>query len=301
MLAFFSATQDIAIDAYRADVLKVEERGMGASFNTIGYRVAMIVSGAIALVMAGEWGWRITYIVMAGLMFIEMAITLWAPNPVGELPAPKTISGAVVQPFKDFLKRDKAVAIILFLLLYKLSDVFALSLNTTFLLRGVGFSLVDVGSVAKVVGLIAALVGSFIGGVLLPTLGLYRSLMIFGFLQMASNLSFAVLAIVGKSYWVMASAIFTEYFFGSLGTVAFVVLLMSLCDKRYTATQYALLSALISVPRVFVGPEAALMVQYMGWLHFYVWTFFLGLPALFILWWLNKRVDFSAEKVAQSV
>lgn len=299
-VAFFSATQDTGIDAYRTDLLKPEERGMGASLNTIAYRLAMLVSGALALIMAQEIGWQTTYLIMAAIMAAGMLNTLFAPVPDTENQPTLTFEQAVVHPFKEFMTRKNAIWLLVFIVIYKICDALALSLNTTFLIRAVGFSLVDIGSITKVVGLIASLLGSFLGGVLLPYIGLYRSLMYFGFLQMVSNLSFAVLAIVGKNYFLMAGSIFLDNFCGSLGTVAFVVFLMSLCDKRYTATQYALLSALMAVGRVFVGPVAAGLVESMGWVDFYILTFFVGIPSLILLWWLNRRIDFSAEQLARA-
>ncbi|GAG81366.1 unnamed protein product, partial [marine sediment metagenome] len=211
--------------------------------------------------------------------------------------APKTMNQAIVAPIKEFLSRKTAIAILVFIIIYKLADAFALALNTPFLLRGVGFDLATVGAVAKSVGVSATLIGSLIGGILMPSLGLYRSLMIFGFLQIASNLAYALLALVGKSFIAMVAAVFTEYFCGGLSTVAFIVFLTALCDRRFTATQYALFSAAMAVGRVFVGPEAAAMVDHMGWFLFYLSTFIIGIPSLILLWWLKSKLDFSAYKL----
>lgn len=299
-VAFFSASQDIAIDAYRTDVLPIRERGFGASVTNLGYRMAMLVAGALSLILAAEIGWRATYLIMAGLMLITMIVTIRSPNPPETHGAPKTFTEAVVEPFRDFMTRKNAIALLIFMIIYKLCDVFALSLNTTFLIRGVGFSLLEVGSITKVVGLVGALLGSIVGGVLLPRMGLYRSLMVFGILQMTSNLSFALLAIVGKSYSFMAGSIFLDYFCGGLSSVAIIVFLMSLCNKRYTATQYALFSSVTAIGRVFVGPIAATTVEHIGWVQFYVWSFIIGIPSLMILWWLKHRVDFSADQIAEA-
>ena len=301
LVTFSSASQDIAIDAYRVDVLNPDERGMGAAVTSIAYRCAMLVSGALALVLAQEIGWRVAYFIMAAIMFGEIVFTLFAPNPVQEPKPPINLRQAVVDPFREFLTRNNAILILVFILIYKICDAFALSLNTPFLIRDLGFSLLEVGSITKVVGITATLLGSFVGGILLPRMGLYRALMVFGFLQMASNLLFALLAVVGKNYALMAVSIFGENFCGGLSTIVFVAFLMGLCDKRFTAFQYALFSALMSVGRIIAGPPSALMVAHLGWAHFYVWTFFMGLPALVLLWWLRHRVDFSAETIAQGV
>lgn len=299
-VAFFSASQDIAIDAYRTDVLPNHERGFGAAVTNFGYRMAMLVSGALSFIIAGEIGWRAMYCIMAGLMALGMLMTLWSPNPPETVGSPKTFREAVVEPFRDFMTRRNAMALLLFIVLYKICDAFALSLNTTFLIRGVGFSLIEIGSITKVVGLVGGLLGSIVGGLLMPRMGLYRSLMVFGFLQMASNLSFALLAIVGKSYAFMAGSIFLDYFCGGLSSVAIIVFLMSLCNKRYTATQYALFSAVSSVGRIFVGPIAATVVGHLGWVQFYIWSFIIGLPSLLILYWLKHRMDFAADQLSEA-
>lgn len=296
-VAFFSASQDISIDAYRTDVLHVKERGLGAAFNTFGYRVAMIVSGALALILAAEIGWQLTYLIMAALIALEIIVTLWAPPPDRPVEAPKTLTKAVVQPIREFFKRQNAIALLVFIVIYKLTDAFALALNTPFLIRGVGFDLLDIGTIYKITALVSTLVGSLIGGLLMRRMGLFRSLMYFGLLQAASNLAYMVLALAGKSYVLMVGAVLAEYFCGGLSTVAFVAFLMSLCNRRYTATQYALFSALSAVGRVFAGPEAALMVGHLGWALFYFVTFLIGIPALLLLWWLRSRVDFAAEQV----
>jgi MFS transporter, PAT family, beta-lactamase induction signal transducer AmpG len=300
VVAFFSASQDIAIDAYRTDILEVRERGVGASMTNLGYRLAMLVAGALSLILAGEIGWRYTYLIMAALIMVGILVTLKSPSPTEAQGAPRNLHDAVVEPFRDFWSRKNAMALLVFMLIYKICDAFALSLNTTFLIRGMGFSLLDVGSITKVVGLAGALLGSIVGGLWMRRLGMYRSLMVFGILQMTSNLSFVVLALVGKSYPVMSASIFLDYFCGGLSSVAIIVFLMSLCNHRYTATQYALFSAVTALGRVFIGPIAAVVVAHLGWVQFYIWSFVIGLPSLLILWWLKHRVDFTAEQWSET-
>ncbi len=301
LVAFFSATQDSAIDAYRTDILNIEERGLGAAYTSFGYRLAMVLTGAVALVLADKIGWRVTYFIMAAVMLLEIIISIWAPAPHGELPPVKSLRVAVVEPFHEFFTRKNiktALLILVFILIYKLCDAFALALNTPFLLRGVGFSLVAVGTVAKFVGIGASLLGSFVGGILFPRLGMYRSLMYFGFLQMASNLTYVWLAVVGKVYWVMAAAVFTEFFCSGLSVVAFVAFLMSLCNKKYTATQYALLSVLSAVGRVLIGPVAAVVVDHWGWMDLFIISFLSGIPALILLSVLRRRLNLEEGFVA---
>ncbi len=290
LVAFFSATQDVSIDAYRTDILAPDEKGLGSALTSIGYRVAMLIAGAVALILAGEIGWRVTYMIMALIMLWECLVTLWAPKPRSVDMPPQTLLNAVIEPMQDFFKRGvkPACAILLFIMLYKIADALALSLNTAFLIRGVGFSLIAIGGIYKIVSLVATLLGSFIGGVWFNRLGLYRSLMIFGVLQTAANLTFMWLALAGKSYLIMVTAVFSDYFCGGLGSVAMIVLLMNLCNHRFTATQYALFSAVAAIPRVFIGPLAALLVDHFGWAEFYGISFFFGFPALILLWWLKK-------------
>ena len=297
MVACFSASQDIAIDAYRTDILPASERGLGAAYNTFGYRIAVLVSGAIALILAAEVGWQFTYLTMAGLILLETIVTLLAPPPAPITGLPNTMTKAVTEPIRDFMRREKSLALLVFIVIYKLSDAFALSLNTPFLIRGLCFDLLEIGTIYKVTALTATLAGSLVGGLLIRRLGIYRSLLYFGLLQALSNLSYMALAIVGKNYLLMTAGVFTEFFCGGLSTVAFVSFLMSLCNRKYTATQYALFSALSAVGRVFAGPEAAAMVEHMGWALFYFSTFLIGIPTLFLLWWLRHSLYPAAEQI----
>lgn len=295
LLAFFSASQDVAIDAYRTDLLEPAERGLGATITVFGYRIALLVSGGLALVLADEIGWRYTYLLMSGLMLIEMVITGRLPNPIVTARPPKTLLKSVIEPFKQFWSQESGGLLLLFILVYKLSDVIALSLSTVFLIRGLGFSLTAVGLLYKSVGLAASLLGSLVGGVAVSGIGLYRCLLVFGILQGLSNLLFALLAIVGKSYGLMVGAIFIESFCGSLSSVAMVVYAMSLCDPRYTATQYALLTAFGAIPLVFIGPLAGWMVQWLGWVNFFISSVFFTIPGLWILLLLKKRIHAVSE------
>ncbi|AAO89755.1 AmpG family muropeptide MFS transporter [Coxiella burnetii] len=295
VVAFISASQDVVIDGYRVDVLRQKERGFGVAVTTVGGRMAMLVGGGLALILAADYGWRATYLTMALLMLIQIIPTLTAPNPEKPVYPPVTLHAAVVAPFRELLTRKHIVMILLLVLIYKFGDALALALNTTFLMRGVGFTLLELGYSYKLTSVIASLLGGFAGGFFMPRLGLYRSLMVFGFLQTVTNLSFMVLALVGKNFPVMIGSIFSDYFCGGLSTAAFVAFLIALCKREYSATQYAILSALMAVSRVVIGPVAAYLVKHMGWAPFYLITFFAGFPALLILRWLRDRIDFSAD------
>lgn len=290
-VAFLSASQDIAFDAYRADVLLAPERGIGAGVSVTGYRIAMLVSGAVALILSDHIGWQSTYLLMAGLMLIGVATTLLSPEPSSAITPPRTLSEAVWGPIREFFSRSPALGLLLLIVLYKVGDAFAGTLTTAFLIRGVGFSSTEVGVVNKGMGLLATLLGALVGGALMTRMGLFRALLLFGSLQAVSNLSFMVLAWTGKSYLAMVSAVAFENLSGGMGTAAFVALLMSLCDHRYTATQFALLSALAALGRVFVGPPSGYLVETVGWVVFFFITFLAALPGLGFLWRLRDYLS----------
>jgi len=291
-VAFLSASQDIVFDALRADWLEREERGAGAAVSVFGYRIAMLVSGAGALILADQWlGWQATYWLMAALMGVGMLATWLVVEPEPKGAAPKTLDDAVVKPFAEFFSRQGAVALLLLVVLYKLGDAFAGNLTTTFLLRGPGFSLTEIGAINKGFGLAATIVGALAGGALMAKMRLYRALLIFGLLQALTNLGFMLLAASGKSYALMITVIGLENLCGGMGTAAYVALLMALCDRRFSATQYALLSALSAVGRVYVGPAAGYLVAGFGWQLFFLFTFFIALPGLALLVWMRRRIE----------
>jgi PAT family beta-lactamase induction signal transducer AmpG len=299
-VAFFSASQDVVIDAYRTDALRPEERGMGAALSVFGYRIAMLASGALALILADQLGWRTTYFVMAGFMIVGMMTAFKAPEPDVVAAAPRSLTDAVIQPLRDLLMRRGALALLLLVMLYKFGDALAGTLTTAFLIRGVGFSLTDVGAVNKVLGLISLLAGGIAGGLMLTRMRLVTALLAFGVLQAVSNLSFAWLAWVGKSYPLLVFTIGFENFASGLGTAAFVAFAMALCNHSFSATQYALLSALASVGRILFGPAAGGMVQSLGWDGFFVLTFVAALPGLGLVWLMRKNID-AAERSSRPV
>jgi PAT family beta-lactamase induction signal transducer AmpG len=262
MVAFTSASQDIVIDAYRTDVLLEKERGIGAATFVLGYRIAMLVAGALALIMSDYLGWQNTYLIMA----------VWGP-------------------LKDFITRRSAFTMLLLIVLYKLGDAYAGTMTTTFLLRGADFSATEVGTINKGMGLMATIIGAMFGGTLMIKLGLFRSLMLFGLFQMVSNLSFMVLAWLGKNYGVMIFAVAFENLCGGMGTAALVALLMALCDKRYSATQFALLSSLSALGRVFISPTSGYLVAATGWAMFFFITTLTALPGLWLLWRMKGEID----------
>jgi PAT family beta-lactamase induction signal transducer AmpG len=379
VIAFLSASQDVVIDAYRTDVLPARERGLGGSLSVFGYRLAMILSGGIALIWAEQWqSWPRVYLTMAGIMVAAAAFSLVAlpsvsggsrpleSDPRKELTGfAAMLAGFVVGWFAarfllvvlgfdpdstdkwlrltfilaglagalplggwaarrvgfetlnrslaSFVEQPGAWAFLLLIVLYKLSDAFAGSLTTAFLIKGMAFSQAEVGIVNKVIGIWLTIAGALIAGALMLRLNLYRSLMLFGFLQMVANFGFAYLASAGKGAWggfvlepfdwgfvallepaqidnLLVAAIAAENITSGMGTAAFVALLMSLCSHRYTATHYALLSALAAVGRIYVSPLAGVMAESIGWPTFFVIAVVLGLPGLYMVWRLREAI-----------
>ncbi|OGT50696.1 MAG: hypothetical protein A3E84_00240 [Gammaproteobacteria bacterium RIFCSPHIGHO2_12_FULL_42_13] len=291
LVAVCSATFDTVFDAYRTEILPEPERGVGTSIYTIAYRIAMIFSSAIALMLAAKIGWRATYLIMAASMLGLIIATIRADRaPVTTRSSLTflTVREAIVMPLCAFLARKNALIILLFIVLYKLPDALALSLNTTFLIRAMHFDLMTIGAISKTAGLIALLLGSALGGLLLSRMSVIRALLFFGILQALSNLLYVWLIYAGTNVSVMAAAVSGEYFCSGLSTVAFVVFLMSLCDQRYTATHYALFSAVASLGRIFIGPIAAVLVERVGWVDFYITSALIGIPALALLWCIHN-------------
>lgn len=291
LIAFASATQDIVIDAYRADTLRPEERGVGSTATQVGYRLATWVTGALALVLSDVIGWRNTYLLMAALMGAMVLFTWSSPEPERVAPPPRTLAAAVMDPLREFLGRPGAWSLLVLIVLYKFGDAFALKLVTAFLIKGVGFTALEVGAISKTVVITMTLLGTFAGGLLLARLGLYRSLLLFGIVQALTNLLYSLLAATGKSTILMVVALGFDNFAGGMGAAAFVAFLMGLCDVRFSAFQYALLSALASVARNFLGPPAAYVVDAVGWSTFFVITFFTAIPGLILLVLLRRQVD----------
>lgn len=289
-VAFASASQDIVIDAYRTDILREKERGAGAAVFVMGYRIAMLVSGALALILSDRIGWQNTYLLMAGIMSLGILSALIGPEPDQKVNAPKDLQEAVWGPLKDYFSRKAAISLLILIVLYKLGDAYAGTLITAFLIKGIGFSPTDVGTINKGLGLISLIFGAMFGGALMVRLGLFRSLLLFGLLQAVSNLSFMVLAWIGKSYGMLIFAVAFENICGGMGTSAFISLLMAICNQRYSATQYALLSSIAALGRTFVAPTSGFIVQFTGWPAFFFITAVAALPGLLLLWKMKDTI-----------
>jgi len=298
VVAFLSASLDIVFDAYRTDVLLRPERGFGAAVWVNGYRCALLVASAGALLLADHIGWPNTYLLLAALMAAGVVTILVSPEPSEPSALPASLAEAVGGPLKEFFMRPGVIGLLALIILYKVGDAVAASLQTAFLIGGMGFSVSEVGYV-KGLGIGATLAGALVGGLAMAKMGMVRSLLLFGILQAVSNLGFMWLAWMGKSYIVLTTSILVENVTGGMGTAAFVALIMSLCDHRYTATQFALLSSLEALGRVFSGRPSAELVDMVGWAQFFFWSFLIALPGIWLVWALRAQLDQEAGRAAQ--
>ncbi len=284
VIAFFSASQDIAVDAHRTDLLAPAEMGAGTAVYLMGYRAAIILVGAGALILADYLPWGLVYLLMAGLMATCILVTAFAPEP--ELVAPpSSLAEAVYLPFRDFLQRfgwRQGLAILLFVVLYRYGDALVNSLTTPFLLQ-LGFSKTAIGTIRVGMGMVASIVGALTGGAILSQIGINRSLWVFGGLQTLSNLAYLGLAQLGQNYLAMVLTINIENFCGGLGTAGFLAFLMSLCNRQFSATQYALLSSLVAVSRDLLTAPAGKIAESLGWSGFFLFTVAAALPGLLLL------------------
>lgn len=289
VVAVLSASQDIVIDAYRTDAARTSERGPAATAANLGYRASAYFAYAGALVLADAVGWRATYLVMAAVMAAFMAATAWAPEPERRVTPPRSLREAVTGPLGQLLASPGMLVLIAALVLYKVGDAFALRLFTPFLMD-VGFTKTEIGLATKTVMLAANVAGAIVGGVLIVRLGLVRALLGFGSLQAVTNLLYMGVSVAGHDMTVMIVAVALDNFFGAMGNTALVVFVMAMCDIRFSAFQYALLSALAVLPRNVLGWPAGYLADHIGWTAFFLVTFFTALPGLFMIWLLRHRI-----------
>jgi PAT family beta-lactamase induction signal transducer AmpG len=281
-LAFASATQDIAIDAYAVEILRPEEQGVAVGARTALYRAAMYVSGGLSITLAAQFSWPFVNLCLA-LLYVPMLVITWkAPEAEGRPNAPKSLRAAIWYPFLGVFRRSRALEILAFVACYKLADNLAGALLRPFLID-LGYSAFDRGVALATVGLAASLAGTFIGGVVTTFLGLGHSLWVFGFLQIFSNFGYILLADSGLSRLLMYGAMGFESLTQGMGTGAFAVLLLRLTQKRFSATQYALFSSLFGLPRLLAGPVSGFLVDALGWKLFFWSTILAGIPGMLLL------------------
>jgi PAT family beta-lactamase induction signal transducer AmpG len=282
LIAFCSASQDIAIDAYRTDLLESGETGPGAAAAIMGWRVGFICSGAIALMLAGWLSWPTVYGLMAGCMGLTLVVTFLTPEPRTHVRPPQTFRAAVVLPLRELLGRSGAVETLLFVLIYKLDWAMVNWSAVPFLQKAMRFTDVEIGA-ANAWGMGVTIAGAAVGGAVLAAIGARRALWTLGILQGLAGASFALLATIGHNYTMLATAVTVENFCSGMATAAFTGFLMLLCDKRFTATQYALLSSLFALSRTAVGAPAGWLSHRAGWPVFFICSILVAVPALALL------------------
>jgi MFS transporter, PAT family, beta-lactamase induction signal transducer AmpG len=282
LVTFFSASQDIVVDAYRREDLADSELGLGSSFYINGYRVGMLLASGGGLILADLLPFTFVYLIMAACLLPAIFTTLLTPEPGVPEGTPRTLREAVVEPLAEYFSRKNAILILAFVLLYKIGDIMASAITTPFYLD-IGFSKTEIGTVVKIFGFWATIAGSLIGGIVILRIGISRSLWIFGFLQAISTAGFALLAGVGYSIAALSGVIAFENLTGGMGTAAYAAFMASITNKKFTATQYALLSSLMGVPRVFASAPTGYLAKIMGWENFFILCVLIAMPGMLLL------------------
>ncbi len=282
LVTFFSATQDIVVDAYRREDLTDEELGLGSSFYVNGYRIGMLLASGGGLILADHTSFKMVYLIMAACMLPGLMTTLLAPEP--ELPAgtPRTIKEAIIHPLVEYFSRKDALWMLAFILCFKIGDTMASAMTTPFYLD-IQFTKTQIGTVVKLFGFWATIAGGLAGGILMLKIGINKSLWIFGFLQALSTAGFAVLARIGNDVNALAAVIGFENLSSGMGTAAFVAFMASITNKKFTATQYALLTSLMGVPRVMASAPTGYFAKNFGWETFFIFCTLIAVPGMVLL------------------
>jgi MFS transporter, PAT family, beta-lactamase induction signal transducer AmpG len=287
LVAFFAASQDIVVDAYRRESMAESELGLGSALYVNGYRIGMLLAGGGGLILADWMSFEAMYRLMALFMAACVAVTLFAPEPPLPEGRPRNLREAVVLPFRDYFTRDGAWLILAFILLYKLGDTMASAMTTPFYLD-LGYSKTEIGAVVKLFGFWATIAGGTLGGIWILRAGMHRALWLFGFGQMISTFGFVVLAQLPPNEAALAAVVAIENLTAGMGTAAFVGFMAALTDRRFTATQYALLSSLMGVPRVLLAAPTGWLAQTMGWSGFFLLCVVIAVPGLLLLRWVTR-------------
>lgn len=295
IVATLSATQDTVIDAYRVERLPKEEQGAGAAMATFGYRIGMLVAGAGALYLADKAGWEMTYHLMGAIAASAILLTLImrsTDTKETEMRLPDSVASflqrSVVEPFRDFMTRPFWLQVLAFVILYKLGDAFMGIMFNPFLLD-LGFSKTEIAQIVKVYGLAATILGTFIGGWLVSRWGMFKTLLLTGFVHMLTNLMLVVQAHLGADHHFLIASITLENLSGGMSTAAFIAYLSALCRVHYTATQYALLSSLAAFGRTWLSTPSGWLAETVGWQWFFAIASSMAIPGLLLLVWLERR------------
>ncbi len=298
LVAFFSATQDIVIDAYRREDLPDEELGLGSSMYVYGYRLGMLLASGGGLILADFISFSQVYFIMALCLLPGVITTLFTPEPKVSVGIPRTMREAVVNPMVDYFSRNGAIWMLAFILMYKIGDTMASAITIPFYLE-IGFSKTEIGTVVKFFGTAATLTGAALGGLLLLKLGIYRGLWIFGILQALSTAGFAILARIGYNISMLAGVIAFENLSSGMGTAAFVAFMASITNKKFTATQYALLTSLMGLPRALASSVTGVMAKNIGWESFFIFCTLIAIPGMLLLFkfapWISRSIAAAEE------
>ena len=284
-VAFFSASQDIVLDAYRRELLPDVELGLGNAIHVQAYRLSGLVPGALALILADHLPWHMVFVVVAAFMLVGIVLTLSVSEAISEPTPPQTIREAVIEPFREFLGRSglgPALYVLAFLFFYKLGDNMATALQSPFFID-VGFTLTQIGTVAKFSSLTAAIVGGMIGGLIMVKLPINRALWLFGLVQIVSILGFAALSVIGPNLWMLGFAVAFEYLGVGLGTAALTAFIARSTHVAFAATQFALFTALAATPRTLASAVTGVIVEQTGWTNFFLICTVLALPGMLLL------------------
>ena len=281
-VTFFSASQDIVIDAYRREDLADEELGLGSSLYINGYRTGMLLASGGGLIMADHIPFSMVYLIMAACLLPGILTTLLTPEPETPKGTPQTLQEAIIQPFVEYFSRPEAIWILAFILFYKIGDTMASTMTTPFYLD-IAFTKTEIGSIVKLFGFWATIAGSLAGGMIMLKVGIYRSLWLFGILQALSTAGFALLAQIGHSVPALAGVIAFENLSSGMGTAAYAAFMASITNQKFTATQYALLTSLMGIPRVVVSAGSGFMAKAMGWEGYFIFCTLIALPGLLML------------------
>jgi len=292
LVTFFSASQDIIVDAYRREDLADEELGLGSSFYVNGYRVGMLLASGGGLIMSDHMSFAMVYLIMAICMLPGLLTPLLTPDPATPFGTPKSMKEAVINPLIEYLSRNGALWMLAFILLYKIGDTMASAMTTPFYLD-IGFSKTEIGTVVKLFGFWATIIGGLAGGVIMLKIGINRSLWIFGFFQAVSTAGFALLSRIGVNIPALAGVIAFENLSSGMGTAAYVAFMASITNKKFTATQYALLSSLMGFPRVLASAPTGFFAKQIGWFGFFIACTLIAIPGMLLL---LKFAPWSSEK-----
>jgi|TARA_B110000305_G_scaffold228648_1_gene278669 PAT family beta-lactamase induction signal transducer AmpG len=284
-IAIFSASQDVVIDAYRRELLLDNELGLGNAIHVNAYKISSLIPGSLSLILADVFSWELVFFITGLFMIPGIILTILIKEPLLKTMPPKTIKEAVIEPFKEFINRKgikEAFLILLFIFLYKVGDSMATALATPFYMD-LGFSMTQIGIIAKNAGLWASISGGILGGIWMIKLGINRALWIFGFMQMFATLSFAWLALSGDNPLILAITVGLEFFAAGLGTTAFIAYIAKTTNPKFTATQFALFTSLAALPRTITNASTGYLVEIFGWHNFFIFCFFIAIPGMILL------------------